>query len=254
MRKPPRGGAGSWALVDKPDVNYDDHADLLYKLAGQVVARLRTYLPDEDAVRNVLQFYERQIGESVHAQLADHFWEEAVGYEPRVSAGFEPLPPQASTANRGEPVRDFKLAVPNASQIRSMRFGWFSKSIYAEARFDSETERRMAVIIDTANEVVKWARLAGPPPRIDWGHGAAYKPDFVVETLDRKFLVETKAANEMDDPEVLAKAEAATTWCRHASEYAVQHGGKAWTYLLIPDAEVTAAATFPGLVAQWSRS
>ena len=131
--------------------------------------------------------------------------------------------------------------------------GWFSKSIYAEARFDADNERRMAMIIDAAPEVMKWARLAGPPRRIDWGHGAGYEPDFVVETGDRKYPVETKAANQMDDPEVLAKAMAATTWCRHASAYAAQHGGKAWVYLLIPDAEVTAAASLPGSVAQWSR-
>jgi len=242
-------------LRDRPDVAYDQHADLLYKLAGQVVARLREYLPDEDAVRNVLQFYERQIGDLVHGQLMrpDHVWEEAIGYEAQVSRGFEPLPPQASTADQSESVRDFRTPVPNPNRIRGMRFGWFRKSIYREARFDSDAERRLAVLIDGSSEVEKWARLAGPPPRIDWGQGQSYEPDFAVETTDRKLLIEVKAANEMDDPEVHAKARAAVTWCGHASDYAGQHGEKPWTYVLIPHDEVTASATLQGLVVRWAR-
>jgi type III restriction enzyme len=241
------------ALVERSDVSYDQHADLLYKLAGQVVARLQDYLPDEDAVKNVLQFYERQIGELVHAQLSKHAWEEAVGYEALVSRGFEPLPPQASTADQSELVRNFRAPVPSLSRIRSMRFGWFRKSIYREARFDSDAERRLAVLIDGSSEVAKWARLAGPPPRIDWGHGQSYEPDFVVETTGQKLLIEVKAANEMDDPEVQAKARAAVTWCGHATDYAAQHGQKPWTYLLIPHDEITASATLQGLVARWGR-
>lgn len=241
-------------LMDRPDVAYEQHADLLYKLAGQVVARLQAYLPDEDAVKNVLQFYEHQIGDLVHAQLELHAWEEAIGYEARVSHGFEALPPQASTADQSELVRDFRAPVPNPSRIRGMRFGWFRRSIYQEARFDSDAERRLAVLIDGSGEVEKWARLAGPPPRIDWGHGQSYELDFVVETTDRKLLIEVKAANEMDDPEVQAKARAAVTWCGHASDYAASHGGKPWTYLLIPHDEVTASATLQGLIAKWGLS
>lgn len=132
-----------------------------------------------------------------------------------------------------------------------MRFGWFRKSIYREARFDSDTERRLAVLLDDTAEVAKWARLAGPPPRIDWGHGSAYEPDFAVETTDYKYLIETKAAGEMEDVEVQAKARAAATWCKHATEFAATHGGKPWSYILIPHDEVTAAATLPGLVVKW---
>ena len=37
-------------LIDFNDICYDDHAELLYKLAGQVVAYLRSYLKNEDEV------------------------------------------------------------------------------------------------------------------------------------------------------------------------------------------------------------
>jgi type III restriction enzyme len=42
----------------------------------------------------------------------------------------------------------------------------------------------------------------------------------------------------MKDSEVLAKAEAATRWCRHATEYSVGNGGKPWQFVLVPHDEI----------------
>ena len=61
-------------LMDFDDISYDDHAGLLYKLAGQVVNHLRSYLPDEDAVTNVLQYHQQQLGELIHSQMQAHYW------------------------------------------------------------------------------------------------------------------------------------------------------------------------------------
>jgi len=41
-------------LIDFNDISYDDHTALLYKLSGQVVAHLRTYLSSDEDVVNVL--------------------------------------------------------------------------------------------------------------------------------------------------------------------------------------------------------
>ena len=38
-------------LIDFDDISYDDHAALLYKLAGQVVLRLQSYLSNEEEVK-----------------------------------------------------------------------------------------------------------------------------------------------------------------------------------------------------------
>src|SRR5207249_8273581 len=35
-------------LIDFPDINYDEHSELLYKLAGQAVKHLRSYLKSDD--------------------------------------------------------------------------------------------------------------------------------------------------------------------------------------------------------------
>ena len=46
-------------LVDFDDVSYEDHADLLYDLASQVVQHFKAYLSEEDA-RRVLRVHQRE--------------------------------------------------------------------------------------------------------------------------------------------------------------------------------------------------
>jgi len=56
---------------------------------------------------------------------------------------------------------------------------------------------------------------------------------------DCVLMVETKAKKEMQDTIVLAKADAAIRWCRHASDYLLKHDGKKWRYLLVPHDDVS---------------
>ena len=58
----------------------------------------------------------------------------------------------------------------------------------------------------------------------------------------------------MADADVLAKAKAASEWCRHASEHARTCGGKEWTYFLIPHDEVGPQRTLAALVERFSRA
>src|SRR5690606_30908454 len=52
-------------LVGFDDISYDHHAALLYKLAGQLVAHLRSYLHDENSVLNVLQYHQQSLSNLV---------------------------------------------------------------------------------------------------------------------------------------------------------------------------------------------
>lgn len=84
---------------------------------------------------------------------------------------------------------------------------------------------------------MKWFKPARGQFQIYYKWGAdnpEYQPDFVAETRDRIFMLEPKAANQMTDGEVLAKRDVAVRWCQQASDHARSHGGKAWTYVLIP--------------------
>jgi type III restriction enzyme len=225
------------ALMDFDDISYDDHADLLYKLAGQVVTHLRSYLKDEDAITNVLQYYQRPLADLIHAQMQEHYWESQSDYEVRVSKGFETLRPNTFSAPAGEATRPFRAPVDDKQYIRGMLFGEFSKCLYPAQKFQSDAERRFAVLLEDEATVRKWFKPAPGQFRIGYRYGRAeqdYEPDFVAETETGKLMCEVKAANEMDDPVVKAKAAAAVLWCARATDHEKANGGKPWRYLLIP--------------------
>ncbi len=75
--------------------------------------------------------------------------------------------------------------------------------------------------------------------------------DFVAESGDVLFMVETKARGDMDSAEVMAKKVSAVRWCRQASEYARTHGGKPWQYLLIPHDVISENMTLGWLAEQF---
>lgn len=68
-----------------------------------------------------------------------------------------------------------------------------------------------------------------------------FVPDFVAESADAIYMVETTARTDVNGDVVQAKADAAAQWCGHASDYAKENGGKVWTYLLIPHDEINEA-------------
>jgi len=85
--------------------------------------------------------------------------------------------------------------------------------------------------------------------------GLPYQPDFVVETDTAKLIIETKANNQMQDPTVLRKAEAASLWSHIATQvHGKQTGDKPWSYLLVPESAVQPNATIDGLIATHQRN
>ncbi|NLY02143.1 MAG: DEAD/DEAH box helicase family protein [Rhodopirellula sp.] len=239
-------------LIDFNDICYDDHSGLLYKLAGQVVARLRTYLTDEDDVVNVLQYHQQTLVNLIHSQMQQHFVESAEAYEAQVTRGFRTLRANNYSAAADENVRNFRVTIPEGqrSRIGSMVFGGFDKCLYPIQKFDSDSERRFAVILENDQDVLKWFKPAKGDFQIHYSHEESYEPDFVVETKTAKYLCEPKQAGEMTDEVVLAKAEAAATWCNHATVHANEYGGKPWCYLLIPHDQIGDQMTLAGLAAR----
>jgi type III restriction enzyme len=77
-------------------------------------------------------------------------------------------------------------------------------------------------------------------------------PDFVAATADHNLIIETKAAKDMTASDVKAKADAAATWCRHASAYSQAQGGQPWKYLLLPHDAVAHNATVSALAGRYS--
>ncbi len=240
-------------LIDFDDISYDDHARLLYKLAGQVVERLRSYLSEEDDVLNVLQYHQQPLVNLIHSQMQQHYVESAASYEAHVTKGFHTLRANTYSTAADEDVRNFRATVPEGqrNRIGAMVFGGFDKCLYRCQKFDSDPERRFAVILENDHAVLKWFKPAKGNLQIHYSHDDSYEPDFVVETKMEKFLCEPKRANEMTDDVVLAKADAAATWCKHATAHAEENGGKPWRYLLIPHDQIQDQMTLAGLAARY---
>ena len=97
-------------LIERNEIDYDAHADLLYKLAGQIVARLRSYLEADEEVESALLRHGRQLAEFVFAQMMQHYRETPLAeedYEVRVTRGFTLLRSQPMNIAQGQKVREF---------------------------------------------------------------------------------------------------------------------------------------------------
>lgn len=241
-------------LVDFDDISYDDHADLLYDLAGQTVRHFQTYLSPDDT-RKVLRCYQKPIARFIHGQMQAHSWEAAAGYEVKVSAGFTPLKESAYTHAAGAAPIDFRVSPADKSNMPKYLFGGFTRCLYPVQKFESESERKLAVILE--RETLKWFRPLKSQFLIFYKSGvdpAEYQPDFVAEAETVIYMLECKMRKELEDPVVLAKTDAAVKWCMHASHHAATYNGKPWLYLLIPHDEIAENMTLAALAGRYKKT
>ena len=240
-------------LIDFDDIAYDEHADLLYDLAEQVTRHFLSYLSEEDA-RKVLRLHQKEIAGFVHAQMQEHFWQDTqVEYEVVVTRGFTSLRPSAFTTSADEPPLDFRISPADKSNMSRYLFGGFSRCLCPTQKFQSDAERKLAVILE--REALKWFKPTRGQFQLFYRSGIddqEYQPDFVAETTSQILMMEPKASNQMQDPDVLAKRDVAIEWCRHATTHAASYGGKPWSYLLIPHNSIAENMTIDGLVQQYA--
>ena len=238
-------------LVDFDDVSYDEHADLLYDLATQTVQHFKGYLSEED-VRKVLRCYQQPIAKYIHSQMQAHYWVDVVGYEVKVSKGFTELKQSAYSHSVQEPTANYRVEPADKSNMAKYLFGGFKRCLYTVQKFDSDSERKLAVILE--REAVKWFKPAKGQFQIYYQNGAdhlEYQPDFVAETAATIYMLEPKKRTELEDPIVIAKKEAAVKWCANASDHAASYGGKPWRYVLIPHDEIAENITLEGLATRF---
>ena len=246
-------------LFDYDDIPYDEHAELLYDLAKQAVECLSASNDDKD-VENILQNQSDLIAKLIHAQMSKHFYEDATEYEVEVRSGFTNLKECSYTATQGQDVKNYRDTVTEVSKIKQMLFGGFSKCLYPIQKFDSDTERRFAVILE--RDADKWFKPAKGQFKMYYKKGSEhpeYVPDFIVETVDGILMVETKSSQHKNpdntwSDEVTEKANAGVKWCTNASVYLRANGGKEWKYLLIPHDEVKEANTLSSYVSKFGMS
>jgi type III restriction enzyme len=236
------------------DVSYDEHAELLYSLASQVTKHIGSYLP-ADEIGPLVRTAAKTIGNSIYNQMQRHIHELTNdGYEVKISRAYTPLKMSAYTSFVNEEVVDYKRSPKQASEIKKYVFGGFSRCLHDVTKFHSNPERVLSIILD--RDSLKWLRPATAQFPITYLHNgvySSYDPDFVAETGEEIIMIEVKDNTKLDDVEVQAKARAATKYCKHASDFNLANGGKAWKYLLIPDVEILENKTLQGLINQYTK-
>lgn len=241
------------ALMDLNDIPYDDNNAVINAIAKQYADFLRSYESDENEVRKIVLFNRTEIANTLHDELFKHVKTAAVEYKADVFRGFNIVSSNSYTLTKGDNRQNFRNPVFTKRDIGDIIFDGFKKCLFPQMKFDSDTERRFAVILEDSPEVSRWFKPTTKDISIYYSDGREYEPDFIVETPTCKLLVETKAGKDVDSAQVQAKAQAAIRWCEYASEHAVKNGGVPWKYLLIPDTAVLSNATLEGLVAKFAK-
>ena len=235
-------------LMNFSEIDYDVQASLLFKLAGQAIDKFETYLDDEQ-MTNVVQYHKKEIGQYIYAQMMEHFYCEAPSFEKPVIRPFTRIEEHNFSKYTKDNIHDYTETITPTNTIPGKVFSGFKKACHTLYKFDSKTEKDFAYILEQDKGVLKWLRPAANQFHIYWKHNSRqYHPDFVVETADAIYMIETKKEGDMDTAEVQEKSQAALTYCMRATEFTAQNGGKPWKYILIPHDVVKLNMGFDTLV------
>jgi type III restriction enzyme len=120
----------------------------------------------------------------------------------------------------------------------------YHKTIYTRTAYPSHgggLEHSFMDFVDNDGDVERWIKISETRHRfasISYmrtdGLLATYHPDFIVETNDRLYLVETKGTDKVKDRNVQQKRRAATEWCEKINQLPEQsRNGKEWEYILL---------------------
>jgi type III restriction enzyme len=238
-------------LLNQPEIDYDEQTDLLFQLTGQAVSHFGSYL-DEKEVQNVVVYHKRAIAEQIYSQMMQYFYVEEPEYEDARVYPFVGIEDHHFEKLTEDRIHDFKETITPTSAIPSKVFVGFQKACHLKYKFDSKTEKDFSSLLETDGDVVKWMRPARKQFTIHYARNTKrYEPDFVAETIDAIYMVETKSRRDMENEDVIKKSEAALKYCSDATSYTTTNGGKPWKYLLIPHDAVLHNMSFDGLACKF---
>lgn len=217
-------------LESIPEFSYDD-ADLIVDVVEQY---LRLIDGDEETKKKIIRRYATVIVEDLRQQIYASK-DEHTEFVYNVQQDLIVFGSFAKTKLKNTDSRvSFKREIPDKKNIKNIKnylFEGYTKSYYPVNSFDSDDERRFAVVLEDDDEVVRFIKPPLNQLGLFYRAGKQYNPDFLVETKDCKYMVEVKAANQVNNEEVQEKARAGVKWCEYASQ--VDANGKTWKYKLI---------------------
>jgi len=239
-------------LIDFPEIDYDENADLLHHLANQAYTFILDNSTEKDKIQQTVFQFKSAIAEKIYQQMKLHFTLSKQDYvEPRVYP-FTKIEPWNFSAYINAGYKDYRETVNPTAMVPKYVFRGFEKACHFEYKFDSKTEQDLAFVLENDVKVLKWLRPAANQFRIYWDNNSKkYEPDFIIETNDTIYMVEPKSSANINDADVLAKKEAAIKYCKYATEFTSKNGGKPWIYLLVPHNEISRTINFDLLITKF---
>jgi type III restriction enzyme len=232
-------------LINYPEIDYDDNADLLYHLATQAFNALQENIPDDKELNLTVYQFKTAIAEKIYTQMKEHFVLSTPDYIAPKVFPFVKIEQWSFSALVNKGYRDYRDIINPTKDIPKFVFRGFEKACHFEYKFDSKAEQDLSFVLENDKDVVKWLRPAPNQFRIYWDNNSKrYEPDFIVETENSIYMIEVKRSDQTEEQSVVAKKDAALRYCKYANEYTSQNEGKDWEYLLIPHNEVSRTSGF----------
>lgn len=227
-------------LINYPEIDYDENADLLYRLATQAYEAVKENIAEIDELPRTIFQYKAAIAEKIYKQMKQHFVLHSADYVAPKVFPFNKIEQWSFTSMISGGYKDYRDVVNPTATIPKFVFRGFEKACHFEYKFDSKAEQDLAFVLENDPVVTKWMRPAPTQFRIYWDNNSKrYEPDFVVETDSTIYMIEVKRSDQTEEETVLAKKAAAERYCKHATEYTSANNGKRWEYLLLPHNEVS---------------
>jgi type III restriction enzyme len=235
-------------LINYPELDYDQCPDLLNKLANQAVAKISEGVIDSKELHTLIRQSRKIVASRIWEQMKRHFKQSEPKYSKPEVLPFTKIEAWSFSALSKDGYKDFKENIPVRDATKYVYMG-FTKACHPQYKFDSSSEKVLAQIVEEDKSISKWLRPADKQFRLYWANNSRlYYPDFVVERNDAIYLVEVKAANQVDTGEVQDKKRAAMNYCKYASEYNIANGKKPWKYVIFPHDRIVINVSFDNLL------
>lgn len=232
-------------MMELPELDYDTYSDWMYSIADDMFKTLKYILGEksDDEYKLHIHLYRDYVANEIKKQLLS-----TNCYSINIKAG------EVRVSDWNVSLKwatysfipwcsfDFRDTNFDKQKIKSYIFGWFKKTSEEFVKFDSDTERKMSVILENDSEVLK--RIKPRDFSIDYyfeNKREWYRPDFVVETVDSIYIIEPKNAWEVDDWKVQTKKQYTLEWIDAINK---NTQGKKWKYSLIADSNIKETYTF----------
>lgn len=235
-------------IIIQDNVDYEITADLIYSLVGGAKRHFLSYLTPEETEK-VMRQRQKNLAEIIYAQMNEHFYREQTEYRASEMRSFTRIETGFAGKFKSDDLYNLKASLP-ASEVKNKIFKGFKKACHTLYRFDSNSERIFAIVLENDPTVLKWMRPSPKQFNLYYGPSGTikYEPDFIVETAKTIYMVEIKAANMINTEEVQQKSSAAMEYCRAATEWNLDNEGKPWEYALLSHDMVHLQSSFTYLI------